>query len=86
MGCRPGSVLGIRHHQERSGKFFVGGRGIWYVGGARAFCGLVRAAVVSVGRAGWAGILAYCRGSWVGAGIFDMILSVVVVVSRVPRN
>ena len=85
MGCSPGSVLVIRH-QERSGKFFVGVRGIWYVVGTRAFCGLVRAVVVSVGRAGWAGILAYCRGSWVGAGIFDMILSVVVVVSRVPRN
>ena len=85
MGCSPGSVLVIRH-QERSGKFFVGGRGIWYVGGARAFCGIVRAVVVSVGRAGWTGILAYCRGSWDGPGIFDMILSVVVVMSRVPRN
>ena len=85
MGCSPGSVLVIRH-QERSVKFFVGVRGICYVGGARAFYGLVRAVVVSVGRDGGSGILTYCHGSWVGAGIFDMILSVVVVVSRVPRN
>jgi hypothetical protein len=85
MGCSPGSVLGISH-QQRPGKIFVGVRDMWYVGGVRVFFGLVRVVVVSVCRASWAGILTYCHGSWGGAGIFDMILSVVVVVSRVPRN
>jgi hypothetical protein len=85
MGSSPGSVLGIRHHQ-RPVKFFVGVRGNWYVGGVRVFFGLVRSVVISVDRSGWEVILTYCRGSWGGSGIFDMILSVVVVVSRVPRN
>ena len=77
-----GSVL----HERVAGRVFAGVMGNWSDGGVRAFGGLTRALKACVCRVFRARIPGFWRGSKGSVGYFDMILSVVVVVSRVPRN